>query len=746
MTSLLKVLMLVENNGYPRDFRVRREAQALRDAGHQVSVICPREGREPWQEVHEGVYVQRYPAPPGGRGFLGYAFEFGFATVAMLVLSLWLLARRGVDVVHAANPPDTLCLVGAVFRLLGKRFVFDQHDLAPELYLSRFARRGPNAVVAVLRLLERCSYAVANVVIATNDSYRRRAIEIGRVDADKVFVVRNGPPLSYGPLEPDPALVERARFIVGYVGTIGPQDGLDVWMRALRHLVFDLGRREVLAVVIGDGDALADVRSLAARLELEPFVHFTGRLSEDAARKVLSAAHVCVQPDPSSPLNDHSTMNKLMEYMALGKPTVAFDLPETRFSAQEAAHYVVPNDEEAFARAVAALLDAPRERERMGRLGMRRVIEALAWEHSVRHLLDAYAAVAAPARHGGGARRPTVSVVVPCYNYGRFLSDCVHSVLAQQGVDVDVLIIDDASPDGSASVAEALAARDDRVRVIRHAANHGHIATYNEGLAQATGDYVVLLSADDLLTPGALQRATAVMERHPGVGLVYGHPLAFESQDEVVPSLRMRGCTVWRGEAWIAAQCRRGLNCIFSPEAVVRRRVQHAVGGYSHGLPHTADLEMWLRIAAVSDVARIHGADQALRRNHDASMMHTRYWSLQDDLAERFAAYERFFAGPGRALTVAPRARAAAQRSLAEDALRAACDAVRSGNAADADEFVALARRFCATAARLPGWRALKLLRAPHRTPWHTLLLRLHAAARDVRQRLRWRRWRHLGV
>ncbi len=199
--------------------------------------------------------------------------------------------------------------------------------------------------------------------------------------------------LGYCPVTPDPALVARARFIVGYVGTIGPQDGLDV-MRALRHLVFDLGRREVLAVVVGDGDALADVHALAAELELEPFVHFTGRLPEDAARQVLSAAHVCVQPDPSSPLNDHSTMNKLMEYMALGKPTVAFDLPETRFSAQEAAHYVAPNDEMAFARAVAALLDAPQERERMGRVGMQRVSESLAWEHSVPPLLAAYAALA----------------------------------------------------------------------------------------------------------------------------------------------------------------------------------------------------------------------------------------------------------------------------------------------------------------------------------------------------------------
>ena len=551
-------------------------------------------------------------------------------------------------------------------------------------------------------------------------------------------------------MTPDPALVARARFIVGYVGTIGPQDGLDVWMRALRHLVFDLGRREVLAVVIGDGDALADVHALAAELELEPFVHFTGRLPEDAARQVLSAAHVCVQPDPSSPLNDHSTMNKLMEYMALGKPTVAFDLPETRFSAQEAAHYVAPNDEMAFARAVAALLDAPQERERMGRVGMQRVSESLAWEHSVPPLLAAYAALAKePARHGMGdrmARKPTVSVVVPCYNYGHVLPDCIRSVLTQQGVDVDVLIIDDASPDGSAAVAAQLAQGDSRVKVICHAVNRGHIATYNEGLSQATGEYVLLLSADDMLTPGALQRATSVMERHPSVGLVYGHPRAFCAEDQVAPSLRMRGFSVWKGEAWIGAQCRRGLNCIASPEAVVRGRIQRRVGGYTEQLPHTADLEMWLRIAAVSDVARIHGADQALRRNHSSSMSHAHYGRMQDDLLHRYLAFERFFEGAGRDLPSSLHARAAARRRLADDALAAACDAVAAGKAAEAEEFVSLARSFGGPPERLPTWRPLQRLRAPKRTPWDALLLLLHAVTRDLRRRVLWRRWRHYGV
>jgi glycosyltransferase involved in cell wall biosynthesis len=390
MATPPKVLLLVENNGYPRDFRVRREAHVLRDHGCDVAVVCPREGRERWRERIDGVDVYRFPAPPGGAGVLGYAFEFGYATLAILLLSLWVWLRRGVDVVHAANPPDTLFVIGALFRLLGKRYVYDHHDLAPEVYLSRFGAPRRGGIYHVLKLMERCSYAVADVVIATNESYRRRAIAEGGLAPDRVFVVRNGPPLSYQPLPPPEGLVGRATHLIGYVGTIGPQDGLDCWMRALCHLVHTLGRRDVLAVVIGDGDALPDVRRLAAELHIEPQVLFTGRLGELDARRHLSPVSLCVQPDPSSPLNDHSTMNKLMEYMALGKATVAFDLEETRYSGADAAVYVASGDEFEFARQVARLLDDPEQRARMGAAGRHRVETSLAWEYSVPHLLKAY--------------------------------------------------------------------------------------------------------------------------------------------------------------------------------------------------------------------------------------------------------------------------------------------------------------------------------------------------------------------
>jgi len=390
MPSSVRVLLLVENNSYPFDFRVRREAQALLKARYQVSVIAPRGAAQPWTENIEGVSVYRFPAPPGGVGVLSYAFEFGYATLAMLLLTAWVSISKGVDVIHAANPPDTLCVIGILFKLFGKRFVFDQHDLAPETYLSRFEQPRANLIYKILCFMERLSYAAADAVIVTNESYKQVAITRGSKHPDKVFIVRNGPPLTYQSLEPDPDLVRRANYRIGYIGTIGPQDGVDYWLRAIREMVFTLGRRDFLAIIIGSGDALAGVQALAKELEIEDYVLFTGRLSEFESRKHLSAVNVCVQPDPLSPLNDKSTMNKLMEYMALGKPTVAFDLIETRFSAQDAAIYVKPNDELEFAKQVSRLLDNPDECEKMGEIGRNRVANALAWEYSEPELISAY--------------------------------------------------------------------------------------------------------------------------------------------------------------------------------------------------------------------------------------------------------------------------------------------------------------------------------------------------------------------
>lgn len=390
MASPIRVLLLVENNAYPFDIRVRREAHALRDAGYDVTVISPRGLDQPWTESLDAVSVYRFPAPPGGNGLLGYAFEFGFATLAMLLLAAWVAFRKGVDVIHAANPPDTLFVVGAIFRLFGTKFIFDHHDLSPETYLSRFKQPRPNLLSKALRLLERCSFAVADVVIATNESYKTLALTRGRKRPGKVFVVRNGPPLSFQPVSADADLARRARFLIGYIGTMGPQDGVDYWLRAVREMVFTLGRRDFLAVIIGSGDAAPSLQALAKELQIEPYVWFTGRIPDLEARRYLSTVTVCVHPDPFSPLNDKSTMNKMMEYMALGKPTVAFELREARYSAREAALYVPPNDELEFAKGVSWLLDHPSECERMGNAGRHRVETTLAWEYSVPELLRAY--------------------------------------------------------------------------------------------------------------------------------------------------------------------------------------------------------------------------------------------------------------------------------------------------------------------------------------------------------------------
>jgi hypothetical protein len=346
---------------------------------------------------------------------------------------------------------------------------------------------------------------------------------------------------------------------------------------------------------------------------------------------------------------------------------------------------------------------------------------------------------------------PTVSIVIPCYNYGHYLSDCVDSVLTQRGVAVEAIVVDDASTDGSAEVARRLADRDPRVRTIRHRKNMGHIATYNEGLEAATGDYVVLLSADDMLTPRSLARATGVMEARTSVGLVYGHPRVVYG-DLITPArTRVWGTSVWQGSDWISAQCRRGLSCIYNPEVVVRGSVQRAVGGYSDQLPHTADLEMWLRVASIADVAHIRGSDQAYRRMHGASMMQTTYAGLLTDLRGRRDAFEAFFRGAGARLARNRDDWATVRRRLAGESLDHVCSQLRRGgtNSTEAADYVAFAEELVGgDVATLRQWREYRVLcgQAASSPARSSVLLQYSALRRGIEERYRWRRWRLIGI
>jgi hypothetical protein len=343
---------------------------------------------------------------------------------------------------------------------------------------------------------------------------------------------------------------------------------------------------------------------------------------------------------------------------------------------------------------------------------------------------------------------PSVSVIVPCYNYGHLLTGCVASVLEQSDVEVSLLVIDDCSSDDSFEVATRLAAGEDRVELRRHSRNKGLIATANEGLLWAKGEYVVLLSADDLLTPGALRRATTVMSEHPNVGLVYGRALRTTENSPLVPlGGHSRSTKIWRGADWIRTRCRSGHNCIASPEAVVRTSVQRAVGGYDPGCQHTSDLNMWLRIASVADVAFIRGTPQAIYRVHEDSMWRT-HDSPMVDLRERRAAFNVFFAQCHSRLENPHRLRKTVARRLARQALWKASRTVdRGGDDKLAEELAAFALEVYPKSQRLPEWRGLKLRRriGARRSLLFPPFL-LTGAAHRLRHHAGWIRLRHLGT
>jgi glycosyltransferase involved in cell wall biosynthesis len=390
-----RVLIIVENLPLPFDRRVWLEARTLKAAGAKVSIICPTgRGYETRHEVLEGIDIYRHPLPVEADGAIGYLLEYGAALFWETVLAWRVFLKGGLDVIHGCNPPDLIFLVALPFRLFGVRYLFDHHDINPELYEAKYDRKG--LFWKLMLLFERLTFKAARVSIATNESYRRIAMERGGKRPDDVFVVRSGPDLSkVKPVAPVDAWRNGRRFLVGYVGVMGRQEGIDLLLEAVREIVHVRGRQDVQFGLVGGGSSLEEMKALATKLQLDDYVTFTGRAPDQVLLEVLSTADVCVNPDVANPFNDRCTMNKIMEYMALGKPIVQFEMTEGRVSAGEASLYAEKNDPADMADKILGLLDDPEQRARMGALGRERVERELSWATQIEPLLTAYERVLA---------------------------------------------------------------------------------------------------------------------------------------------------------------------------------------------------------------------------------------------------------------------------------------------------------------------------------------------------------------
>jgi glycosyltransferase involved in cell wall biosynthesis len=385
-----QILIIVENLPVPFDARVWNEASALQANGYGVTVLCPKDKRhQKGYEFLNGIHIYRHPVIGEGNSILGYLSEFFCALFFELLYSTWIFLRRGFQVIQGCNPPDDIFLIALPFKIFGVKYIFDHHDANPELYLSKYERKG--ILYRAQVMLEKLTYRFSDVVIATNGSYRNLALDRGGRSADDVFIVRNGPDLDRcHTVIPDRDLKYGKDYLVGYVGTMSIQEGLDILLHVALQIK-TMGRHDVHFTCVGGGPGLAGLRRMVNDMGLEDTVNFTGRVPDDELLQVLSAADVCVNPDKPCEMNDISTMIKIMEYMALGKPIVQFDLKEGRFSAGEASLYAnKENMIEDFAAKIIWLMDHIGERKAMGEFGRRRVEAELAWKYSVPQLLAAY--------------------------------------------------------------------------------------------------------------------------------------------------------------------------------------------------------------------------------------------------------------------------------------------------------------------------------------------------------------------
>jgi asparagine synthase (glutamine-hydrolysing) len=378
------ICIVVQNLPVPFDRRVWLQCRALREAGYEVSVVCPKGKSDRSYAELDGVHLYKYDAfPPITRQAMFLA-EYAYSILATFVHVVRAWRRRPFSVVQVCNPPDVLWAAVFPFQVLfGVRLVFDQHDLCPELYQSRFNTPAALPYRALL-LTEKITYRLAAQVISMNESYREVAMTRGRKRAADVTIVRTGPdPARMHRVASEPELRRGYNHLLVYIGVMGPQDGVDLALGAMAHIVHVRKRTDVTLTLIGDGDAGADLRRLAADLNLGDHVHFTGRAPDELVARLMSTADIGLSPDPKNSLNNVSTMNKTMEYMAYELPVVAFDLVETRVSAAEAALYATPNKVDVYADLVLELLDDDVRRKQMGVAGRRRVEDVLAWQHQI---------------------------------------------------------------------------------------------------------------------------------------------------------------------------------------------------------------------------------------------------------------------------------------------------------------------------------------------------------------------------
>lgn len=388
-----KILIIVENLPVPFDKRVWHEAVTLNEAGYDVTVLCPRgKNYKKRYECIDGIRIYRHPMSREGNGVAGYLYEYAIAFTWEVVYTWWIHLNHGIDIIQGCNPPDNLFLVALPFKFLGVKYIFDHHDAAPELYLSKRTKK--DLLYKLLGWLEKQTYRAADVVMCTNNSYRELAIQRGGLHPDDTFVVRNGPDLRvFKSVAPIPSLKCGKDYLVAYVGNMSIQEGLDILLEVAQEIKAR-GRSDIQFTCVGGGPALPALRQMVQEKNLQDTVTFTGRISDLELLQILSTADVCVNPDTPCEMNNMSTMIKIMEYMALGKPIVQFDMKEGRFSALDASLYADPAKGSGdFAEKILWLLAHPEERSKMGEFGRRRVEEKLAWKHSVDNLLSAYSRV-----------------------------------------------------------------------------------------------------------------------------------------------------------------------------------------------------------------------------------------------------------------------------------------------------------------------------------------------------------------